>query len=116
MNRKLTRHPETVTGEFERALNKHGRQKFVLRLFVTGLTPRSTEAVEQVRKLCEKNLAGRYELEIVDIYRHPGAAKRDQVLAAPTLIRLLPRPVRKFVGDMRKTEKILTGMEIELVE
>jgi circadian clock protein KaiB len=101
------------TRQFEDALKKGG-QKFVLRLFVTGLTSRSLDAVEEVRKLCEEHLKGRYELEIIDLYKQPSAAVKDQVFAAPTLVRLLPKPVRKVVGDMTKKEKLLAGLEIQI--
>jgi circadian clock protein KaiB len=111
--RKIDR---STTEQFERALKKKEAKKLKLRLFVTGITPRSLEAIDKVRKLCEEHLKGRYELEVVDLYKEPSAAKKDQVFAAPTLIKLLPLPIRKFVGDMTKEEKILAGLDIEVRE
>ena len=106
---------KSTTEEFEEALKREQKRKIVLRLFVTGLTPRSLEAIDEVRNLCEEHLKGRYELEIVDLYKEPLAAKKDQVFAAPTLIKLLPLPIRKFVGDMTKREKILAGLDVHVV-
>ena len=107
---------KTATQEFEDALKKGDTRKFILRLFVTGITPRSLEAIDEVRRMCEEHLKGRYELEVVDIYQQPGAAKEGQVFAAPTLVRLLPQPVRKIVGDMTKKERLLAGLDIKVLE
>lgn len=113
---KKRKRAKTTTEEFEQALKEGSKEKFLLRLFVTGLSPKSLEAIDEVRKLCEEHLKGRYELQIVDVYKQPTAAKEDQVFAAPTLVRLLPQPVRKVVGDMTHTEKILAGLEIQIVK
>jgi circadian clock protein KaiB len=103
-----------ATEEFELAMRK-GEEAgtYVLRLYVTGTTPNSQRAIENVRKICEENLQGRYELEIIDIYQQPELAKEGQIIAAPTLIKKLPLPLRKFIGDMSKTEKILLGLELK---
>ena len=85
---------------------------YILRLYVTGTTPNSQRAIENVRKICEEHLIGRYELEIIDIYQQPTLAKEGQIVAAPTLVKMLPLPLRKFIGDMSKTEKILLGLEL----
>lgn len=87
-------------------------QVYVLRLFVTSTTPRSALAVANITKLCEEYLHGRYELEIVDITRDPLQSKAAQIIAAPTLIKELPQPLRRFIGDMSRTEKILIGLDI----
>jgi circadian clock protein KaiB len=115
MKKKGGKPEKSTTREFEEAL-KNDQRKFVLRLFITGLTPRSREAIEEVRKLCEEYLKGRYELEIIDIYKEPTTVKEDQIFAAPTLVRLLPRPIRKVVGDMTKKEKLLSGLDIQIVK
>ena len=115
-NGKKSRKKKTTTEEFEEALKKGKQQKFVLRLFVTGITPRSLEAIEEVRKLCEEYMKGRYELEIIDLYKQPQAAQKDQVFAAPTLVKLLPLPVRKIVGSMTRKEKLLAGLDIQIQE
>ena len=87
-------------------------QKYVLRLYVTGLTPRSLAAIENVKAICEEHLAGRYELEIIDIYQHPEQAADANLIVAPTLIKELPAPLRRFVGDLSETEKILVGLDL----
>lgn len=87
-------------------------QHYVLRLYVTGMTPRSITAIENIKRICEEHLQGRYELEVIDIYQHPEAAREAQLLAAPTMIKELPAPLRRFVGDMSDEEKILAGLEV----
>ena len=76
------------------------------------MTPRSINAIENIRKICEENLQGRYELEVIDIYQQPEYAKSEEILAAPTLIKKLPLPLRKFIGDMSDKEKILIGLNL----
>jgi len=106
---KETESPE----EFEKSLQiSNSKEKYVLRLYVTGMTPRSINAIENIRKICEENLQGRYELEVIDIYQQPQYAKQEQILAAPTLIKKLPLPLRKFIGDMSDKEKILIGLNL----
>jgi len=79
---------------------------------VAGITPRSTEAIANVTGICEEHLAGRYELEIVDIYQRPTLARGEQIIAAPTLIRTLPLPLRRLIGDMSRKERILVGLDL----
>ncbi len=98
--------------EFEKSLQTAGTEKYVLRLYVTGMTPKSINAIENIRKICEENLKGRYDLEVIDIYQQPEYAKKEQILAAPTLIKKLPLPLRKFIGDMSNEEKILVGLDL----
>jgi len=100
------------TEEFELALQETGKGNYVLRLYVSGLTPNSRKAIANVRKLCQENLEGRYQLEIIDIYQQPIFAKEGQIIAAPTLVKELPPPLRKFVGDMSHTERILLGLDV----
>jgi circadian clock protein KaiB len=87
-------------------------QKYVLRLYVAGLTPRSQEAIRTVTAICEEHLAGRYELEVIDLYQQPTLAKGEQIIAAPTLIKQLPEPLRRFIGSMADKEKILVGLDL----
>src|SRR5512142_2739122 len=87
-------------------------EKYILKLYVTGMTPRSMNAVSNIRKICEEHLKGRYELDIIDIYQQPVLAKGEQIIAAPTLIKKLPLPLRKFIGDMSNTERILLGLDL----
>jgi circadian clock protein KaiB len=76
------------------------------------MTPRSTRAVENVRTICEEHLKGRYDLEVIDIYQQPTLAKGDQILAAPTLIKKLPLPLRRVIGDLSSTERVLVGLDL----
>jgi len=85
---------------------------YVLRLYVTGTTRNSERAIVNTRKICEEHLRGRYDLEIVDIAEHPTLAEGEQIIAAPTLIKKLPLPLRRFIGDMSQTERILLGLDL----
>ena len=85
---------------------------YVLKLYITGSTPRSTRAIENLRRICERHLSGRYRLEIVDIYAHPEAAREGQVIAAPTLVRLTPEPLRRIIGDLGDEDRVLLGLEL----
>lgn len=84
--------------------------RYVLRLYVTGSTPRSARAIENMRRICEERLAGRYDLEVVDIYQRPEAAREFQLIAAPTLVKLLPAPLRRVIGDLSDEDKVLHGL------
>jgi circadian clock protein KaiB len=106
------RSPRDTTGEFERALEAMGAQRFVLRLYIAGNAPRSQLAIENVRAICDEYLHDRCELEVIDIYQDPTAVPEDLVLAAPTLIRRLPLPLRRVIGDMSVKEKVLVGLEL----
>lgn len=100
------------TEAFEIAVQGTTEDNYVLRLYVSGITPNSQRAIENVRKICEEHLAGHYQLEIIDIYQQPIFAKEGQIVAAPTLVKELPLPLRKFIGDMSQTERILVGLDI----
>ena len=86
--------------------------RYVLRLYVTGSTPRSARAVENMRRICEVHLAGRYDLEVIDIYQRPEAAREAQLIAAPTLVRLLPEPLRRVIGDLSDQDRVLHGLDL----
>jgi circadian clock protein KaiB len=90
----------------------HGSTHYVLRLYVTGATPKSARAISNIRKICEKHLEGHYDLEVIDITEHPTLAEGEQIIAAPTLIKKLPLPLRRFIGDMSQTERILLGLDL----
>jgi circadian clock protein KaiB len=98
--------------EFERAIAESPEAHFVLRLYVSGMTARSRQAIDNIRKLCEEHLAGRYDLEIIDIYQQPELAKEGQVIAAPTLVKQLPPPLRKIIGDMGDPGRIMVVLGI----
>jgi circadian clock protein KaiB len=107
---------EDTKKEFEQAIQETGNEKYVLRLYVTGLTPKSTKAIQNIKKICEENLKGRYELEVVDVYQQPEFAKKEQIIAAPTLIKKLPLPLRRIIGDMSDKERVLIGLDLRRKE
>lgn len=85
---------------------------YQLRLFVTGTTPRSARAIQNIRAICEAYLPSRYDLEVIDIYQHPEHVKAEQIVVTPTLVRQLPHPVRKLIGDLSDTARVLAGLDI----
>ncbi len=104
---------KTNTQEFEEGATATDRAKYVLRLYVTGMTPKSTRAIANVQTLCEKHLPGRYELDVIDIYQQLKLAMGEQIIATPTLIKKLPLPIRKLIGDMSDTERFLVGIGLK---
>jgi circadian clock protein KaiB len=102
----------TIADRLEAAGRKPTAERYVLRLYVTGMTPRSTRAIENVRTICEKHLHGRYDLEVIDIYQQPTLAKGEQIIAAPTLVKKLPLPLRRVIGDLSSTERVLVGLDL----
>ena len=105
--------PIDSAAAFERAVAASSQeQRYLLRLFVTGMTPRSTEAVAAIKTICEQHLKGRYDLEVIDIYQHPELAKDAQILAAPTLVKELPEPLRRLIGNLSDTERVLMGLDL----
>lgn len=103
---------ENELDDFEEIKNNNNSEKYILRLYITGMTPNSKRAVENVKRICEEHLAGRYELEVIDIYQQPSLAAGEQIIAAPTLIKSLPSPLKKLIGDMSNTEKVLLGLDL----
>jgi circadian clock protein KaiB len=102
------------TCEFEEALKRLSQEKYVLRLFVAGMNTKSIQAVENIKRICETYLAGRYELEVIDVYQPPILARDGQIVASPTLVKELPPPLRKLVGSMADTERVLIGMDLHI--
>lgn len=90
--------------------------RYVLRLYVAGKSPKSVNAIANLKKICEENLQGRYELEVIDLYQQPQLAQGEQIIALPTLIRKLPPPLRRIIGDMSNTERVLIGLDIRKKE
>ena len=86
--------------------------RYKLRLFITGTTPRSTRAIENMRRICEEKLQGRYDLEVVDVYQNPEATRELQVVATPTLVKILPEPLRRIIGDLSDEERVLAGLDL----
>jgi circadian clock protein KaiB len=87
--------------------------RFKLRLFITGRTSQSQRALENLRALCEAELQGIYEVEVIDVLEHPTLAENEKILATPTLVKRLPEPVRKIIGDLSDREKVLLGLDLE---
>ena len=87
-------------------------ETYILRLYVAGQTPKSVAAFDNLKKICEEHLAGRYKLQVVDLLENPKLARGDQILAIPTLVRKLPEPVRKIIGDLSNTERVLIGLDL----
>jgi len=94
------------------AARKAKSDSYVLRLYVAGQTPRSIAAFANLKKICEEHLAGRYKLQVIDLLENPKLARGDQILAIPTLVRKLPEPVRKIIGDLSNTERVLIGLDL----
>lgn len=92
---------------------KENEDKWILRLYVAGQTPRCVTAFKNLKKLCEDQLKGRYIIEIIDLIQNPQLSREHQILAIPTLVRKLPVPVRKIIGDLSDTEKVLVGLDIK---
>jgi circadian clock protein KaiB len=104
--------PEDVTELYQHALQNATTRRFVLRLYVTGATPSSTRAIAKLRKLCEENLDQQIELEVIDIFQQPALAQGEQIVATPTLVKLLPPPLQRFVGDLEGLDNKLFGFEV----
>ena len=96
-----------MAAEFERTLAESEGQVYVLRLFVSGATPRSTEAINNIKKICEEYLPGQYDLQVFDIYQQPELASEQQIVAAPTLVKESPGPLRRLIGNLSDTRTIL---------
>jgi circadian clock protein KaiB len=101
-----------TTEEYERTLGRNAKSSpsYVLRLYVTGMTPRSTAAFASIKGICEKYLHGRYDLEVIDIYQQPTLARDEQIIAAPTLVKRLPLPQSRMVGNLSEEERVLAGL------
>ncbi|HBA84418.1 MAG TPA: thiol-disulfide isomerase [Verrucomicrobia bacterium] len=91
-------------------------ERYILRLYIAGSTPRSMQAILNIRRICEEHLKGRYELVVVDVYQQPTLAKGEQIIAAPTLVKKLPLPLRRFIGDMSNEQRILVGLDLRPAE
>jgi circadian clock protein KaiB len=101
-----------ATKPFEKTVSRLGKGRYLLRLYVAGTTPRSAQAIANLKEIFEEHLAGRYDLEVIDAYQQPTLAEGELIIAAPTLIKKLPPPVRKLIGDMSDRKKVLIGLDI----
>lgn len=103
---------KSSTGEFDITIADKNVDKYILRLYITGTTTRSVLAISNLKKICEEYLEGKYELKVIDLYKNPLLAKEEQIIAAPTLIKKLPLPFRRIIGDMSNEEKVLMGLDL----
>ena len=87
-------------------------EMFDLRLYVAGQSPKSVRAIENLRRVCDRHLAGRYRIEVIDLVVHPKLARGDEIIAVPTLVRRLPEPIRSIIGDLSDTDKVLVGLQL----
>jgi circadian clock protein KaiB len=101
-----------IAERLERASRDASSERYLLKLYVSGMTPRSTRAVECVRMICDRYVPGGYDLEVVDIYQQPHLARDDQIVAAPTLVKCLPLPIRRVIGDLSSTDRVLLGLDL----
>jgi circadian clock protein KaiB len=95
---------------------KQGAEHYKLQLFITGSTPRSTRAIENMRRICDQNLRGRYDLEVIDVYQNPEATKDMQIVATPTLVKILPEPLRRIIGDLSDNDRVLAGLNLTPIQ
>lgn len=100
------------TEVFEKAIKEAGNKQYVLRLYIAGQTLKSSQAIANIKKVCDQHLKGRYELEVIDIYQQPTLAEGEQIIAVPTLVKKLPLPLRRFIGTMADEERILMGLDL----
>ena len=103
--------PKTSTKAFEKA--NSASRKVILRLYIAGSSDRSTRAIQNAKEICDEHLAGTYELDVIDIFQQPTLAKDDQILAVPTLIKKLPLPLRRFIGDLSDRDVVLVGLDLK---
>ena len=107
---------ESAVEKLNLKVSRLSKEKYILRLYTTGITSRSILALSNLKKICEDYLEGRYELEVIDLYQNPSLAIGEQIIAAPTLIKKLPLPFRRIIGDMSDKEKVLFGLDIKEVK
>jgi len=99
-----------------RTTTQNGEKEWELRLYVAGQTPKSLTAFSNLKRICEDHLKGRYRIEVIDLLENPRLAEGDQILAIPTLVRKLPEPIKKIIGDLSNTERVLVGLDLRVAE
>lgn len=107
---------KSATEKFEMTATDKSEDKYLLSLYITGSTSRSVLAITNLKKICEEYLEGKYELEVIDLYKNPLVAREEQIIAAPTLIKKLPLPFRRIIGDMSNEEKVLMGLDLRKIK
>jgi circadian clock protein KaiB len=111
-----TKAKKSAASTARRRAPKQSAARYALRLYITGQTPRSRQSVENLRALCDKYIPGQFDLEVVDIYQQPAMAAAGQIIAAPTLIKSMPLPLRRLVGDFSDQNRVILGLDIKLDE
>jgi circadian clock protein KaiB len=106
------KHNIDATDAFEQALTRLQDRFYILRLYVIGSSPQSVRAINNIKNICEEHLQGRYQLEVIDLYQQPQLAMGEQIIASPTLIKKLPLPLRRVIGDMSNEERVLVGLDL----
>jgi circadian clock protein KaiB len=107
---------KSATEKFEMTATDKSEDKYLLSLYITGSTSKSVLAITNLKKICEEYLEGKYELEVIDLYKNPLVAREEQIIAAPTLIKKLPLPFRRIIGDMSNEEKVLMGLDLRKIK
>lgn len=97
-----------------RAASESAKARYVLRLYVTGTTAKSVRAIANIKQVCQEHLEGRYDLEVIDVYQRPSLAVGEQIVAVPTLVKKLPAPIRRLIGDLSDTERVLFGLDLNV--
>jgi circadian clock protein KaiB len=115
-SRRAGKRKPGLEGESERPGSNSRQAKYVLRLYVSGSTLKSALAVENIKRICEQHLKNRYDLEVIDIYQQPNLARDEQIVAVPTLIKCLPPPQRRLIGDMSSLKKVFVGLDLGTLE
>ena len=105
-----------MAGKLEQPGSGSGHAEYVLRLYISGSTSKSALAIENIKRICEQHLKNRYDLEVIDIYQQPSLAREEQIVAVPTLIKRLPPPLQRLIGDMSDLKKVLFGLDLKIRE
>ncbi len=113
MTAKSGTHKPSATESMEQAVVRRSEEKYVLKLYITGMTPRSQLALRNIEKVLKEHLGNNYELEVIDIYQQPTLARGDQIIAVPTLVKKLPEPLRRLIGDLSQEDRILLGLDLK---
>jgi len=103
---------EDIYQKFESLADESSEENYILKLYVAGFSPKSNRAIQNIKEICETHLKGRYELQVIDLYQNPTLAQGEQIIAVPTLVKKLPLPLRKIIGDMSNQEKLLVGLDL----
>jgi len=113
---KKAKNTTNEPAEYDISVKKFKNETYLLKLYITGMTPQSLLAIDNLKVICEEHLKGRYNLEVIDLYKNPSLAKGEQIIAAPTLIKKLPLPLRRIIGNMSNTERVLVGLDLKEIK